>query len=66
MKKKVNEPLKRSVIATMVLTLTPEEIHNKIQKKAFKLFKKRAHVLGNDWDDWFEAERIVMSELKNS
>lgn len=65
MEKKSKDLLKKSVVATMILTLTPEEIHDKIQKKAFELYRKRGRIKGSDWDDWFEAERIVMSELKN-
>lgn len=64
--RKEKEPLKKSVVANLTLTLTPKEIHNKIQKKAFELYKKRQGKSGSDWDDWFEAEHIVKSEIKNS
>lgn len=65
MEKSTKDPVKKSVVAKMTLTLTPKEIHDKIQKKAFELYKKRGRTKGSDWNDWFEAERIVMSDLKN-
>ena len=68
MKKNEKEQLKKSVTANLTLTLTPKEIHDKIQKKALELYRKRREQgkTGSDWDDWFEAERIVKTELKNT
>ncbi len=40
-------------------SLSPEELHEKIQKKAYELYEKRGATHGNDWADWFEAEKIV-------
>lgn len=39
-----------------------EDLHEKIQKKAYTLYKKRGFSHGSDWADWFEAERDVNSE----
>jgi hypothetical protein len=34
-----------------------------VEKKAYELYEKRGCVPGQDWDDWFAAERIVEKEL---
>lgn len=30
-----------------------------IQEKAHELFERRGRIHGHDWQDWFEAEKIV-------
>lgn len=35
----------------------------RIEKKAYELYQKRGCEPGRDWEDWFEAERIVENEL---
>ncbi|MDD5282290.1 MAG: DUF2934 domain-containing protein [Candidatus Omnitrophica bacterium] len=40
-----------------------ESITEKIRRRAQELYEKRGCVPGNDWADWFEAERQVKSEL---
>ena len=42
--------------------LTEEEIKRQIQTKARELYVLRGGVQGQDWDDWFEAERIVRKQ----
>lgn len=39
--------------------LTEAEIRERVQAKAKELYVLRGGVQGRDWDDWFEAERIV-------
>ena len=41
-----------------------ESITDKIRRRAQELYEKRGCAPGNDWADWFEAERQVKSELK--
>jgi len=42
------------------------ENHGKrISEVAYELFLKRGATHGNDLGDWYEAERIVLSELKS-
>lgn len=36
-----------------------KELHEKIQKRAYELYEKRGATPGNDWADWFEAEKSV-------
>ena len=40
-----------------------ESITDKIRRRAQELYEKRGCAPGNDWADWFEAERQVKSEL---
>ncbi len=35
------------------------ELHRMIEQKAYELFEKRGRIHGNDWEDWFVAERLV-------
>jgi len=41
-----------------------ESITEKIRRRAQELYERRGCAPGNDWADWFEAERQVKSELK--
>lgn len=38
----------------------------KIREKAHEIFEKRGRVQGLDWQDWFEAERIILNEQEDS
>jgi len=40
-----------------------ESITEKIRRRAQELYEKRGREPGNDWADWFEAERQVKAEL---
>lgn len=42
-------------------SLSSKDLHEKIQKKAYELYEKRGVTHGNDWADWFEAEKLVKS-----
>ncbi|MGD0335948.1 MAG: DUF2934 domain-containing protein [Candidatus Omnitrophota bacterium] len=44
--------------------LTPEKIHSLIQKRAQEICMKRGCAPGNDWKDWFEAEKQIKRELR--
>ena len=35
----------------------------RVEKKAYELFEKRGCQGGHAWDDWFEAEKIVETEM---
>lgn len=35
------------------------EARERIEKKAYELYEYRGCAHGHDWEDWFEAERIV-------
>lgn len=37
---------------------TPD-LHRLIEEKAYELFEKRGRIHGNDWEDWFMAERLI-------
>ena len=38
---------------------TGQDVTEQVRSTAYKLFEKRGYGHGNDWGDWFEAERIV-------
>ena len=41
----------------------PNIYAQRVEKKAYELFEKRGCQNGHDWDDWFEAERVVEAEM---
>ena len=41
--------------------ISPEAMHEMIQKKAYELFEKRGYRHGSEWSDWLEAEKIISS-----
>ena len=40
-----------------------DDVLAKIQKRAYELFLKKGGSHGNDWNDWFEAERQIRREM---
>ena len=43
-----------------------ESITEKIRRRAQELYQQRGCVQGNDWADWFEAERQIKTELNRN
>ncbi len=43
-----------------------KELKGEITKKAYELYESRGCRSGRDWDDWFEAEKIVQSQFASS
>ena len=41
-----------------------EALHQRIAEKAYELYHKRGESHGQDLDDWLEAERLVLSEIR--
>jgi hypothetical protein len=41
-----------------------EQFYASIAKKAYELFEGRGSAHGHDVDDWLEAERLVVEELR--
>ncbi|MFN3681503.1 MAG: DUF2934 domain-containing protein [Nitrospira sp.] len=41
----------------------PEDLWERIAKKAYELWEQRGRQDGNDLRDWFDAETIVMEEI---
>lgn len=39
------------------------ELFARVQKRAHELYEKRGCSSGNDWADWFEAERQIKKGL---
>ena len=64
-RKKVKEVLgelaSRRDSARKLKPSTKEEYQTKVAYKAYELYEKRGRANGADWQDWFEAEKIVAS-----
>ncbi|MDD5116031.1 MAG: DUF2934 domain-containing protein [Candidatus Omnitrophica bacterium] len=43
-----------------------ESITDKIRRRAQELYERKGSIPGNDWADWFEAERQIKEELKKN
>jgi len=41
-----------------------EEFYFQVARKAYELFERRGGEHGHDVDDWLEAERLVVEELR--
>ena len=44
-------------------TMHPDEFYGRVAFKAHELYVKRGGTHGNDFADWFEAERLVRAEF---
>lgn len=45
------------------ISLKEDKVRELVQKRAYEISQKRGCVPGNEWGDWFEAERQVKQEL---
>ena len=41
-----------------------DELFALIEKKAYEFYQSRGYQHGSDQGDWFEAEKVVLAELK--
>lgn len=46
-------------------TMDDEVLRQRIAEKAYELYHKRGESHGQDLDDWLEAERLVLGEIKS-
>lgn len=46
-------------------TLGNEALRRRIAEKAYELYEKRDQSHGHDLDDWVEAERLVLREIRS-
>jgi hypothetical protein len=53
----------KPVRSTQSRVIPEEKIRELVQKRAFELCQKRGNAPGNDWSDWFEAEKQIRKEL---
>lgn len=64
----------KTTLATVVPTSTaaasakvpgalPQDLWERIAKKAYELWEQRGRQDGNDLRDWFDAEAMVMEEI---
>jgi hypothetical protein len=40
-----------------------QDFTQQVEKKAHEIYEKRGSGHGNDWDDWFEAEKLVEKHI---
>ncbi len=45
-------------------TQTAGNLLDLIKKRAYELYQRRSYTTGNDWQDWFEAEKQIRQELR--
>jgi len=45
------------------LTLSDEELYERVARKAYELYQQRGEEHGHDLADWLIAERLVQEEL---
>ena len=45
------------------LTISDEELYERVACKAYELYQQRAEEPGHDLEDWLTAERLVKEEL---
>ena len=58
------KPLMRSPLAASPQSIElPDGMRDQISKKAFELWQDRGYRVGHDFEDWLDAEVIVMEEI---
>jgi hypothetical protein len=48
---------------TPPLTISDEELYQRVARKAYELYQQRGEEAGHDLEDWLTAERLVRDEL---
>lgn len=63
-KQKVSPAKKRPAPVKDVRSrLSQSDFENRVRERAYLLFEERGYSHNNDWNDWFQAERLVKLEL---
>jgi Protein of unknown function (DUF2934) len=42
------------------------ELHGRVALRAYQLFESRGRVHGRDWEDWFHAEKQILSAQQDT
>lgn len=50
--------------ASTEAVLADNVLHERIAEKAYDLYQKRGQIHGHNLEDWLNAERMVLAELK--
>jgi len=64
-KRREREEKKSPADAAEASTLGDEARRQRIAEQAYELYEKRGQSHGRDLDDWLEAERLVLDEIKS-
>ena len=61
-----SEPSRRAIraLSPAVPAVDKQALCKQIAEKAYELYQSRGRTHGHDLDDWLEAERMVLAELK--
>ena len=54
----------QELLADSALALT--SFHDRVSQLAYQFYLRRGQIPGHDLDDWFAAERIVLSRLAHT
>lgn len=49
--------------AKFSLSVDAQCFAERVEKKAYELYQRRGYRLGHDWQDWFDAEKLVEDEM---
>jgi hypothetical protein len=53
------------IVSSTDSSLDPQKLQQKIAACAYELFLKRGQAHGHDLDDWLEAERAILKEIRS-
>lgn len=62
MKEKVKKVVSKNAL-TSKISLTPNQLHEAITKKAQEIYEKSGRIPGRDLTNWLEAERWVKGTM---
>lgn len=46
-----------------LITDTPQNIEERIRRRAYELYEARGREHGHDWEDWFRAESEIKGKV---
>jgi Protein of unknown function (DUF2934) len=61
--KKIKSSTRNSLAASSQSIELPDGMRARIANKAFELWQERGYRDGHDFEDWLDAEAIVMEEI---
>jgi len=54
---------KRVVAGVLPECVDANNFEQRVERQAYELYANRGFEIGHEWDDWFEAEKIVEAEI---
>lgn len=56
-------PINSATARAASLTISEEELYERVARKAYELYQQRGEIAGHDLNDWFTAERLIRAEI---